>query len=73
MSKIKSGMCLLLFLLILAQPSYAGCKSDCIDEYQSEKEDCNNLYDEPDDADDLKICLDDAKDAYDDCIEECKN
>jgi hypothetical protein len=55
------------------QPTFAGCKSDCADEYQSAKEDCNNRYDEPDDADDLTACLNDAKTAYDDCMDECDN
>lgn len=52
---------------------WAGCKSDCRDEYQSEIESCHQQYDDPDDADDLKMCLQDAKDQYNDCIEECNN
>jgi hypothetical protein len=73
MNKVKLRSCLLLCALFLAQPSYAGCKTDCLDTYQSAKEDCNNLYDEPDEADDLQMCIDDAKTAYDDCVEECEN
>jgi hypothetical protein len=73
MNKVKIGLCLLFFSLFLAQPSYAGCKSDCLDTYQSAKEDCSNLYEEPDEADDLQMCIDDAKTAYDDCVEECEN
>jgi hypothetical protein len=42
----------------------AGCKSDCKDQYQSEVESCNSNYDDPEDADDLKMCIDDAKDEH---------
>jgi hypothetical protein len=73
MNKVKIGSCLLLCTLFLAQPSYAGCKSDCLDEYQSAKEDCINLHDDPDEADDLRMCIDDAKAAYDECVEDCEN
>lgn len=73
MKKIKSGICLLLFSLFLAQPSYAGCKSDCSETYESARDDCINLYDAPDDADDLQMCIDDAKTEYDDCVDECDN
>jgi hypothetical protein len=50
---------------------WAGCKSDCRDEYDSEVESCNRRYDDPDDADDLRRCIQDAKDEYESCIEEC--
>ena len=52
---------------------WAGCKSDCRDEYQSEIESCHLLHDEPDEAEDLQICLRDAKDEYEECLEECDN
>ncbi len=52
---------------------WAGCKTDCRDEYDSEIESCHLLYDEPDDSDSLKICIDNAKTEYDSCIEECDN
>jgi len=32
-----------------------------------------NLHDDPDESDDLQLCLDDAKSTYDDCVEECEN
>ena len=31
------------------------------------------MYDDPDDADDLRRCIDDAKSEYDDCLEECRS
>ena len=50
---------------------WAGCKSDCHDEYQSEVESCHQRYDDPDDADDLRQCIQNAKDDYESCIDEC--
>jgi hypothetical protein len=36
---------------------WAGCKSDCRDEYDSEIESCKSQYDDPDDADELRQCI----------------
>ena len=63
----------MLSLLAYPMPSKAGCKSDCKDTYDSEKEDCQSQYDEPDDADDLQSCIDDAKSTYDGCVDDCEN
>lgn len=60
------------FALLVAAPVPAGCMSDCRDEYESAVEDCRLQYDDPDDADSLRICVDDAKSAYEDCAEECR-
>ena len=65
-----------LFLMLLTATAtvvWAGCKTDCKDAYQSEVENCHMLYDGPDEADDLQHCIEDAKAAYDACIEECDN
>ncbi|MGP8153589.1 MAG: hypothetical protein ACLQBQ_05530 [Smithella sp.] len=47
--------------------------SDCRDNYDSAREDCISMYDDPDDADNLRTCIDDAKADYDDCLEECRS
>lgn len=52
---------------------WAGCKTDCREEYESEVESCKLLHDGPDDFDDLQMCIQSAKDDYDSCIEECDN
>jgi hypothetical protein len=31
------------------------------------------IYDDPEDADDLEMCIQSAKSDYQSCIEECKN
>ncbi len=66
-------MSLALVLLLSGSQAWAGCKSDCLDEYQSEMESCKVNYDDPDDADDLRMCIDNAKSEYESCIEECEN
>jgi hypothetical protein len=58
-------------LFSFPRPMAAGCKSDCQDTYQSAIEDCHLLHDTADEADDLKMCIDDAKDEFDNCKEEC--
>ena len=50
---------------------WAGCISDCKDNYDSEVESCKLLYDDPDEADDLQQCIQNAKDEYQSCVEEC--
>ena len=52
---------------------WAGCISDCKDEYDSEVQSCKMLYDDPEDVDDLRLCIQAAKDDYQSCIEECTN
>jgi hypothetical protein len=67
---------LLIFVLIIvgfSLRSIAGCKSDCQDEYESAVESCKEQYDDPNDADMLKVCIDNAKSEYDPCIDDCEN
>jgi hypothetical protein len=50
--------------LISTCPAWAGCKSD----YQDAIQDCQMLHDEPDEADDLRLCLEEARDDYEACV-----
>ena len=50
---------------------WAGCISDCRDDYDSEVQSCKERYDLPDDAEDLQQCIQNAKDEYQSCIDEC--
>ncbi|MGZ6250184.1 MAG: hypothetical protein ACXWMC_11270 [Syntrophales bacterium] len=64
------------FVLIIfgfSLKSIAGCKSDCREEYESEVESCNEMYDDPGDADMLKVCIDHAESEYQSCIDECES
>ena len=58
-------------LATLGTIAWAGCISDCKDDYDSEVESCRQLYDQPDDAEDLQQCIQSAKDEYQSCIDEC--
>jgi hypothetical protein len=67
---------LLIFVFIIfgfSLRSIADCKSDCQDEYESAVESCKEQYDDPDGADMLKMCIDNAKSEYESCIDECEN
>jgi hypothetical protein len=65
---------LILPLLLLTASSaliWAGCISDCKDDYDSAVQSCKLLYDDPDDAEDVQMCIQQAKDEYQSCIEDC--
>ncbi len=66
-------LAVMLCALFLVETAYAGCKSDCSDEYESEKDSCEMMWSEPEEAEDLTSCIDDAKSDYDYCIEECES
>jgi hypothetical protein len=66
----------LVFVLIIfgfSLRSIAGCKSDCREEYESEVESCQDQYDDPGDADMLRMCIEHAKSEYQSCMDECEN
>jgi hypothetical protein len=52
---------------------WAGCVSDCKDEFDSAIRICKLLWDAPKDSDDLEMCIDSAKSQYESCIEDCKD
>jgi hypothetical protein len=72
----KRSACFMVLMLVfnlaaIGTLAWAGCKTDCRDEYDSEVESCKSTYDDPDDADELQQCIQNAKDEYESCIEEC--
>lgn len=72
---IKSKVIIITILtissFIISAPVSAGCKSDCSDEYESERSSCDMLWPEADESEDLTICIEDAKSEYENCVEEC--
>jgi hypothetical protein len=62
---------LILSLTAIGTVAWAGCISDCKDDYDSEVESCKLMYDDPAEADDLQQCIQNARDEYQSCIEEC--
>jgi hypothetical protein len=67
----KNSVALTALLLSVSTAVWAGCKSDCQDEYDSEVESCQLMSGGPDDSDTLQMCVQSAKDEYDSCIDEC--
>jgi len=51
-------------LLVVATSAHAGCKSD----YQDAIESCHLMHDDPSEADDLAMCIQDAQDEYQSCV-----
>jgi hypothetical protein len=50
----------------------AACGEDCDTEYQSDVDHCHSIYgDDPADAADLARCIDNARDDYRNCVENC--
>jgi hypothetical protein len=70
---IKRSALPLILLAVSAVFVWAGCVSDCRDEFDAAVAHCKLMYDEPDDADDLEQCIQSARDEYQACVEECKD
>ena len=70
---VKVLLCLMIIVFLYGSNAWCDCKSDCQGEYQSDVESCKSNYNDPEDADDLKQCLDDAQKQYQECIQECAN
>ena len=68
---IKRFILLAVLFAMSSAMIWAGCISDCKDEYDSAVQSCKLLYDDPEDAFDLQLCIQSAKDEYESCIEDC--
>ena len=52
--------------------AYATCGEECDGQYSSAIDDCRSQYgDDPADADDLTNCIQEARDDYRSCLEDC--
>ena len=71
--RLKRSALLLILLTGSSALLWAGCLSDCKDAYELAAAQCKLQYDGPDDADDLERCMKSAKDAYESCIEDCRD
>jgi len=70
---MKELMVLAIVIFISASSAGAGCKSDCLADYQAEIDSCRTNYTDQEDAEELQLCMDDAKKEYDACIQECED
>jgi hypothetical protein len=66
--------CVVIAFLLAGWSSRAGsaCGEECDNQYQSDVDDCHiRLGDDPADADDLARCIQNARDDYRSCTENC--
>ena len=70
---MSMAMVILLCGLLWGPRAWAGCRSDCQEDYNSEVNSCREQFNDPDDADDLKVCLDNALSEYNTCFNECED
>ena len=63
---------LVIVVFLFTPHAWADCKSDGPNDYQSVVNSCRANYDDPDDAEDLRTCMDDARKEYESCLEECE-
>jgi len=71
--RIKRLVLSVILLTISSAMIWAGCKTDCRDECDSAIESCKSLYDDPQDVDELRQCIQDVTDEYESCIQECNS
>jgi hypothetical protein len=57
------------FLFSMAVP--ASCETDCRGQYEQDMAECRAENIDPGDAQDLRDCLSEAKEKYQDCLKEC--
>ena len=62
-----------LVLICLGASAWAGCKTDCRNDYEDEVESCRVLHYEADDADDLILCIENARGDVEDCLQACED
>ena len=67
---------ILIVALLAGGSNRAGsaCGADCDDQYQSDVDDCHTQFgDDPADAEDLAQCIQNARDDYQSCTQDCGN
>ncbi len=69
---ISMAAVILLCGLLSGPRAWADCRSDCQEDYNSEVNSCREQFDDPDDADELKMCLNNALSEYNTCVNECE-
>jgi hypothetical protein len=60
-------------VLFCASNAGADCKTDCEQEFKTATQECKTTYNDPDSADQLQECLDQARTDYDSCLDECRD
>jgi hypothetical protein len=66
------GCVLLAWAIIPPNAANATCGEECDQQYSSDVDDCHSNYgDDPADAEDLASCIQDARDNYGSCLDDC--
>jgi hypothetical protein len=67
-----AGYILVALALMSPRAANATCGEECDGQYASEIDDCHSQYgDDPRDADDLTNCIQEARDDYRSCLNDC--
>ena len=67
-----AGYILVALTLMSPGAANATCGEECDGQYASEIDDCHSQYgDDPRDADDLTNCIQEARDNYRSCLDDC--
>ena len=67
-----AGYILVALALMSPGAANATCGEECDGQYASEIDDCHSQYgDDPRDADDLTNCIQEARDNYRSCLDDC--
>jgi hypothetical protein len=76
-SRMRKTLAFLIFVTVMLAliglgKVLAACGGDCDSTYQSDSASCHLMYgSDPDDADDLSMCIQNARDDYRTCTESC--
>ncbi|MEN6439740.1 MAG: hypothetical protein ABFD97_14290 [Syntrophobacter sp.] len=64
---------MLFFALLFAMPpvTWAECKAECREAYESAVESCQSSFTDPAGLEDLQACMESAEEAYGDCMDDC--
>jgi hypothetical protein len=74
--RCKTLIVVFVFVALILTPAglnkaVAACGEACDTAYQSDVASCHTQFSDPDDADDLANCIQEARDDYRSCVEDC--
>ena len=71
-ASVHAGYIFVVLALMLPGAANATCGEECDGQYASEIDDCHSQYgDDPRDAEDLTNCIQEARDTYRSCLDDC--
>jgi hypothetical protein len=70
-TRIYLAAALITVALLLPRRARATCGEDCDSTYQSDVESCSQQFSDPEDGNDLSLCVQNSKDDYSSCLDDC--